>query len=58
MKFLVLTSYLLARITLTLMSSFAIASFQKVNFQAFNLLILNFGLPSAFLYARCELLEK
>ena len=42
MKFLALTSYLLARITLTLMSSFAITScFQKVNFQAFNLLILN-----------------
>ena len=59
MKFLALTSYLLARITLTLMSSFAITScFQKVNFQAFNLLILNFELPSAFLYVLCELFEK
>ena len=59
MKFLALTSYLLARITLTLMSSFAITScFQKVNFQAFNLLILNFELPSAFLYALRELLEN
>ena len=59
MKFLALTSYLLARITLTLMSSFAITScFQKVNFQAFNLVILNFELPSAFLYALCELFEK
>ena len=57
MKFLALTSYLLARITLTLMSSFAITGcFQKVNFQAFNLLILK--LPSAFLYALCEFLEK
>ena len=59
MKFLALTSYLLARITLTLMSSFAITIyFQKVNFQALNLLILNFELSSAFLYALCELLEK
>ena len=59
MKFLALTSHLLARITLTLMSSFAITScFQKVNFQAFNLVKLNFELPSAFLYALCELLEK
>ena len=59
MKFLALTSYLLARITLTLMSSFAITScFQKVNFQAFNLVILNFELPSAFLYALCELFVK
>ena len=59
MKFLALTSYLLARITLTLMSSFAITGcFQKVNFQEFNLVILNFELPPAFLYALCELLEK
>ena len=59
MKFLALTSYLLARITLTLMSYFAISScFQKFNFQGFNLLILKFELPSAFLYALCELLEK
>ena len=59
MKFLALTSYLQARITLTLMSSFAVTSrFQKFNFQAFNLVISNFELPSAFLYALCELLEK
>ena len=59
MKFLALTSHLLARITLTLISSFAITvCFQKVNFQGFNLVILNFELPSAFLYALCELFEK
>ena len=58
-KFLALASYLSARVTLTLMSSFAaISCFQEVNFQAFNLVILNFELPSAFLYALCELLEK
>ena len=59
MEFLALTSYLLARITLTLMSSFAITGcFQKVNFQEFNLVILNFELSSAVLYALCELLKK
>ena len=59
MKFLALTSYFLARMTLTLMSSFAVTScFQKVNFQAFKLVILNFELPSAFLHVLCELLEK
>ena len=59
MKSLALTSDLLARATLTLISSFAITScFQKINFQGFNLVILNFELPSAFLYALCELLEK
>ena len=59
MKLLVLTSYLLARITLTLMSYFAITScFQKASFHAFNLAILNFQLPSAFVYVLCELLEK
>ena len=43
MKFLALTSYLLARLTLTLFSYFAIIGyFQKVNFQGFNLAILNF----------------
>ena len=58
-KFLALTWDLLAKRTLTLMSSFAITGcFQKVNFQGFNLVILNFELPSAFLYALCELLEK
>ena len=59
MKFLALTSHLLARITLTLISSFAITGcFQKVNFHGFNLVILNFELPSAFLYTLCELFEK
>ena len=63
MKFLALTSYLLARITLTLMSSFIVTGcFQKASFQGFTYLyhmaILNFELPSAFLYALCELLEK
>ena len=54
-----LTSYLLARTTLTLMSSLAVTScFQRVNFQECNLVILNFELPSAFLYVLCELLEK
>ena len=58
-KVLALISELLARITLTLISSFAITGcFQKVNFQGFNLVILNFELPSAFLYALCELFEK
>ena len=59
MEFLALISYLLARIAQTLMPSFAITGcFQKVNFQEFNLVILNFELPSAFLYALCELLKK
>ena len=41
------------------MSSFAITGcFQKVNFQEFNLVKLNFELPSALLYALCELLVK
>ena len=54
MKFLALTSHLLARITLTLISSFTIiGSFEKVDFEGFN-----FELPSAFLYALCELFEK
>ena len=58
-KFLALTSYLLARITLTLISSFTITGyFQKLDFQLFNLVILKFELPSAFLYALCELLEE
>ena len=59
MKFLALTSDLLARKTLTLVSSFAITGcFQEVNFKGFNLVILNFQLQSAFLYALCELFEK
>ena len=42
MKFLALTLHLLARITLNLTLSFAITCyFQKVNFQGFNLVILN-----------------
>ena len=33
--------------------------FQKINFQEFNLCTyINFELPSAFLYALCELLEE
>ena len=52
MKFLALTLYLLARITLTLISSTAIIGyFQKLNFQGFNLVIWNFELPSGLLYA-------
>ena len=59
MNFLALTSHFLGRMTLTLMSPFAVTScFQKVNFQAFNVVILNFELPYAFLHALCELLEK
>ena len=56
MKFLALTLHLLARITLTLILSFAITGcFQKLHFQLFKLVILNFELPSSFLYALCEL---
>ena len=41
------------------MSSFAITGcFQKVNFKGFNLVISDFELPSALLYALCELLEN
>ena len=59
MKFLALTLYLLARITLSLISSSAITDcFQNVNFQGFDLVILNFELPPAFLYASCVLFEK
>ena len=47
MKCLALTSYLLGRITMTLISSFAITGC----FRGFDLLILNFEVPSAFLYA-------
>ena len=40
-------------------SFFAIVGcFQKANFQEFDLVRLNFELPSAFLYALCELFEK
>ena len=59
MNFLALTWDLSARITLTLSSSFAIIrSFLKVNFQGFSLVILKFELPSAFLYALCELFQN
>ena len=63
MKFLALTTYLLARITLTLISFFAITTcFKKSIFSdlkaGFNSVILNFELPSAFLYASCELFQK
>ena len=56
----ILISYLLARITLTLMSSSNYTGcFQKVNFQEFNFCTyINFELSSAFFYALCELLEK
>ena len=57
MKFLALTLYLLARIRLVLiLSSAIILCFQKVNFQGFNLLILNFELAFVFLYALVSLL--
>ena len=59
MKCLALTSYLLGRITLTLISSFAVTGcFQNVIFRGFDLAILNFELPPAFLYALYELFEK
>ena len=59
MKFLALTSHLLSRITLTLISTFAITGrFQKVNLQGFDLGILNFELPSPFLYASCKLFKN
>ena len=53
MKFLALTLYLLARITLNFKQ-------QRItlNFQGFNLVILNFELPFAFLYTSYELFEK
>ena len=52
MRFLVLTLCLFARVTLTLISSASIIGcFQKVNFQGINLLIWNFELSSALLYA-------
>ena len=48
---LALTSDLLVRIIRTLISSFAITvCFQKVNFQGFNLVILNLRLPSVFFF--------
>ena len=56
MKFLALTSYLLARITLTLMSSFAILVVFKKSILRCN--YINLELLSASLCALCELLEK
>ena len=59
MEFLDWTLHLLAKITLTLISSFAITGyFQKVNFQGSNLVILNFELPSPFLHVLYELFQK
>ena len=59
MKFSALNLDLLARITLTLISSFAITDcFQKLNFQGFNFVTLNFEFPSAFWHASCKLFEK
>ena len=58
-KFLASTLSLLARITLTLISSSAcVGCFQKDSFQEFNLAIWNFEFPSAFLYASCQLFEN
>ena len=58
MKFFALTLYLLARVKLALVLSSAInLCFQKVDFQGFNLVIWNFELPSAFLYALVSLLR-
>ena len=53
MKFLALTLYLLARITLNFKQQRA-----TLNFQGFNLVILNFELTLAFLYASYELFKK
>ena len=59
MKFLALTSSLLARITLTLMSSFAMpVVFKKLVFRNLTYVLINFDLPSAFLYALYQLLEE
>lgn len=59
MKFLALTSDLLATKTLTLISSFPITGcFPKVSLQEFKLVILNFELQSVFSYALCELFKK
>ena len=53
MKLLVLTSHLLARITLTLISSFAIAGcFQEVNFQGFSLDILKLVVLKSYIKNR------
>ena len=54
---LTLTLHLLARVTLTLISSPAIIGCQKVNFQGFNLVKWNFQ-SSAFLSVSCELFKK
>ena len=60
LKFLVLTSYLLVRLTLTLVSSFAmLVVLKKSIYQEFDLCTyINFELPSSFLYALYELLEE
>ena len=54
-----LTSDFLARITMTLISSFAITGrFHKVNFLGFNLVILTFELAFAFFFVLYDLFEK
>ena len=59
MKLVALTLYFSARITLTLISSSAIIGcFKKLIFQGFNLVIWNFELPYAFLYASFELFKN
>ena len=64
MKFFALTSNLLARIKLTLMSSLAMpVVFKKSIFRNLTYILdlciyVNFEFPSAFLYALCELLEE
>ena len=58
MKFSALALYLVARITLTLISSPVISGcFRKVNFRGFKLVIWNTE-SSAFLSASCELFEE
>ena len=60
-EFLTLALDLMARITPPLISSLGITNcFQKVvfNFQGFNLVILNFEVPFAFLSGLCELFAK
>ena len=59
MIFLALTLYLLARITLTLISSSAnVGSFQKFNFQRFNFVIGNLELRSAFFHTLVSYSKK
>ena len=61
-EYLALTLYLLAKITLTLMSSFAMPVVSENSIFRNLTYVLdadgNFDLPSAFLYALCEFLEE